>query len=90
MKLRWRLRAERQFKSQLEYLRKANPVAMKRMRARVKQRLSRPLQFPETGRPTKDSSVYELVIAGTPFIAVYQIEDDAITILGLFHTSQNR
>ncbi len=90
MRLRWRLRASRQIRAQLEYLRKANPGAMKRMRDRVKQRLSRLVRFPKTGRPTDEPTVYELVIAGTPFVAVYQLDADTITILGLFHASQAR
>jgi toxin ParE1/3/4 len=52
--------------------------------------LAQLLDAPFTGRPTRVSGVRELVIAATPYVAVYRVEADTIVILNLFHTSQNR
>jgi len=90
MKLLWRRRAEEQLRAQLQYLRAVNRHAARRMRNRIKQRLTRLTRAPFTGRPSERADVRELVIAGTPYVAVYQVADDAITILQFFHTSQDR
>lgn len=60
------------------------------MRARIKQRLSRLKGAPLTGRPSMEEGVHELVIAGTPYVAVYTVSAGVITILLFFHVSQDR
>ena len=60
------------------------------MPARIMQRLARLKHAPLTGRPSLDDGVRELIIAGTPYVAVYEVNADAITILQFFHTSQDR
>lgn len=90
MKLVWRHRAELQLISQLKFLKDVNPHAAKRMRARVKRRLASLKHAPLTGRPSRQEGVRELVISGTPYIAVYEIADGVITILQFFHGSEDR
>ena len=90
MKLVWRRGAEEQLRSQLKYLRSLNPHAAKRMRARIKQRLARLTHAPFTGRPSRRADVRELVITGTPYVAVYEVTGDTIAILQFFHGAQNR
>lgn len=90
MRLVWRQGAEEQLRSQLKYLKNLNPHAAKRMRARIKQRLTRLKHAPFTGRPSRQPGIRELVITGTPYIAVYETAGDTITILQFFHTSQDR
>lgn len=90
MKLIWRHGAALQLQSQLRYLKNENLFAAKRMRARIKQRLTRLKRAPQTGRPSRLPGVRELVIAGTPYVAVYELTADAIIILQFFHGSEDR
>jgi toxin ParE1/3/4 len=90
MKVVWRHRAELQLRAQLAYLKRVNLHAARRMAARIKQRVGRLKQFPRSGRPSGEPGVRELVISGTPYVAVYLIDDGAITILRFFHMSQDR
>lgn len=60
------------------------------MRARIRQRLARLRHAPLTGRPSRLPGVRELVITGTPYIAVYEVVGDTITILQFFHGRQDR
>jgi toxin ParE1/3/4 len=60
------------------------------MRGRIKQRLYRLKHAPLSGRPSRGAGVRELIISGTPYVAVYVVGSDAITILQFFHTSQDR
>lgn len=91
MKVVWRQRAEQQLRAQLDYLKGVSPQAEKRMRQRIKQRLGRLRYAPLTGRPSHLPSVRELLIAGTPYVAIYQVSDkDTITILLFFYCSEDR
>jgi toxin ParE1/3/4 len=40
--------------------------------------------------PSRAEGVRELVIAGTPYVAVYQVANDTVTVLQFLHTSQDR
>jgi toxin ParE1/3/4 len=90
MKLVWRHSAELQLRSQLAFIRKVSPLAAKRMRNRIKLRLARLQHSPKAGHLTEIPGVRELIIAHTPYVAVYELSADTITILQFFHTSQDR
>lgn len=90
MKLLWRHRAELQLRAQFQYLQGVSPQAAKRMRLRIKQRLARLKRAPLTGRPSRAEGVRELVIAGTPYVAIYEVSAGIITVLQFFHVSQDR
>ncbi|MGX7744025.1 type II toxin-antitoxin system RelE/ParE family toxin [Rhodopseudomonas parapalustris] len=44
--------------------------------------------FPESGRPGRVAGTRELVIAGTPYVAAYQIVGATIRILRVLHGAQ--
>lgn len=90
MRIVWRSRAEQQLARQLAYLAADNPFASERMRDRFEERLAALAQFPFTGRPSRRKGVRELVISGTPYIAVYRVRGDEVEIIRFFHMSQNR
>ena len=90
MKIIWRIEAERQLQSQIRYLRQRNPYAADRMIARIDERLELLRDFPAVGSPSRRGGVRELLIRGTPYIAVYRFNDESVEILRFFHVSQNR
>lgn len=90
MKVVWRSRAEQELTRQLAYLAAQNPFAAERMRDRIDERVTALMTFPNSGRPSRRSDVRELVIFGTPYVAIYRVRGDEIEILRFFHTSQNR
>jgi toxin ParE1/3/4 len=53
--------------------------------AEIEAQLSR---FPESGRPGRVAGTREWVVPGTPFIAVYRMERDALILLRLIHGAQ--
>ena len=90
MIVRWRRRAEQELARQIAHLRSLNPYAADRIEQRIKERISRLLHAPFTGRPSRKVGVREVVISETPFIAVYRVVDDRIEILRFFHAAQKR
>jgi len=53
--------------------------------AAIEAQLSR---FPESGRRGRIDGTREWVVTGTPFIAIYRIEEDTLTVLRLIHGAQ--
>ena len=90
MRIVWRLRAEQELGRQLAYIAAENPAASERMRDRIEQRVSALSHFPHSGRPSRRENVRELVISGSPYIAVYRVRSDEIEIIRFFHSSQKR
>jgi len=73
----------------LRHLAKDNPYAAERMERKVYDRVSLLEEFPLTGRPSR-GGLRELVISGTPYIAVYRVTGHEVVILRFFHHAQNR
>ena len=48
--------------------------------------------FPKMGRAGRVEGTREWVVAGLPYVIVYQVDDarDAVVVLGVFHGAQNR
>jgi len=46
-------------------------------------------QFPNQGRTGRKSGTRELVLSGSPYIAMYRLHRDAIEILRILHGAQS-
>ena len=46
--------------------------------------------FPELGRAGRRAGTRELLIAGTPYLFIYRIEEDRLTVLEIRHGSRPR
>jgi addiction module RelE/StbE family toxin len=73
---------------QLSYLAERNPDAAARISIVIDRAVERLASHPALGRSGRIASTRELVIAGTPYIAVYQITSETVTILRLLHEAQ--
>ena len=49
-------------------------------------------RFPYIGRIGRAPDSYELVVAGLPYIVVYQVnaDDDVLVVIGVFHGARDR
>lgn len=73
---------------QLDYIAQENPIAAIRLDEEIETQTESLAQNPEIGREGRVAGTRELVIARTPFLAVYRIVPDQIQILNLLHQSQ--
>lgn len=88
MIVQWLLEASQQRYDQLDYIAQENPIAAIRLDEEIEAQTESLVQNPEIGREGRVAGTRELVIARTPFLAVYRVELDQIQILNLLHQSQ--
>jgi len=85
MRLEWTCPAINDLKSASDYVAKDNPRAAKHMAERVREAVEYLADYPNMGRPGRVAQTRELVISGTPFIAVYWVTGGIVQILRILH-----
>ncbi|NNM73117.1 type II toxin-antitoxin system RelE/ParE family toxin [Enterovirga aerilata] len=90
MKVRWTSPALRQLRAAETYLQQADRKAAARIVRRIEEAAGRLARTPHIGRPMPQRDVRELVVSGTRYIIIYQVERDEVLILALFHERQQR
>jgi plasmid stabilization system protein ParE len=65
-----------------DYLDPINPGASRRTLSRIDAAVARLEGYPFVGRPGRDAGTRELVVARTPYVAIYAIEADCVAIHG--------
>lgn len=85
MRLEWTQPAFKDVQEAGRYIALDDPHAAKRMAERVREAVEYLVDQPNIGRPGRMQGTRELVISGTPFIAVYWVRGDVVQILRLLH-----
>lgn len=88
MIVQWLFEASQQRYDQLDYIAQENPIAAIRLDEEIGVQTESLVQNPEIGRDGRVAGTQELVIARTPFLAVYRILSGRIEITNLLHQSQ--
>jgi addiction module RelE/StbE family toxin len=86
--LKWTFIADIELLKLVTYIHPRNRHADLRLHERTRQRVRQLEKFAHSGRPGRVAGTRELVIGKSPYIAVYTIEDDVVTIHHILHTSQ--
>jgi toxin ParE1/3/4 len=74
--------------AQLDFIALDKPTAAIDMDERIESQTSLLLDHPDLGRKGRVKGTRELVIAGTPFIAVYRVLGERIEIFRFLHGAQ--
>lgn len=90
MRIVWLARAIAQRDAQLDYIANDSPAAAIRVGDQVAHQVKQLATNPELGRAGRVDGTRELVIARTPLIAVYRVNQtaDRIEVLALLHGAQ--
>ncbi len=88
MIIRWLKTAERTRFAQMDYVAKENPRAAVRMDEEIDRQIDRLAEHPELGREGRVPGTRELVIARTPYVAVYRVRARRVEILRILHGAQ--
>ena len=70
------------------YIAEDNPHAARLVLTRIRERVAELKDNPPIGRPGRVPGTRELVIAKTPYLTPYQVSDDTLQILRVYHGSR--
>ena len=90
MRLRYSGHARDDLESLFEYIAENDAAAAQKVSRIIRAGVDRLLQFPAYGRGGDVEGTRQFVVAGVPYIVIYEIEDEMITILRIYHTAQDR
>jgi toxin ParE1/3/4 len=92
MKVRYRSRARLDIETIHEYIAKRSPRAAAEVIARIRHAADRLGVLPYMGHAGRDAGTYEWVVTRSPYIIVYEVDEEAdeIVILAVFHGARRR
>ena len=88
MRIRLTTSAENDLESIEAYIRQDNARAAVTTVLHVLDSIEGLMKYPNLGRPGRLSGTRELVIGGTPFIAIYSVRQNIIWVLRILHGAQ--
>ncbi|HXT81049.1 MAG TPA: type II toxin-antitoxin system RelE/ParE family toxin [Acetobacteraceae bacterium] len=88
MKVEWLPLARQDREWQLSYLGERDPWAAINVGDAIEMAVNHLPDHPRIGRVGRVRGTRELVVAGTPYILAYRIEQEAVVILRLLHSAQ--
>ena len=88
MRLFWSLQARDDLLGMIDYLSDKNPDAARALYKRIQEMAINLLESPQLGRPGRLPGTRELVILQSPYILPYQIRDNRIEILRVYHAAR--
>ena len=73
----------------VDYIALDNPTAAEGVYRGIVEAVQRLPQFPALGRPGRHPETRELSVSGLPYLIVYEVSAETVTILAVFHTSRD-
>ena len=81
--------AERGLDDIIDYIALDNPAAAEKVYRAIVAAAERLTRFPEIGRVGRLPDTRELTIASLPYLIVYQVAAETVTILAVFHSARD-
>jgi addiction module RelE/StbE family toxin len=89
LKVQWTRSAKKRLEDIEAYISHDRPEAARKLiRSLVTKTALKLSQYPQIGRAGRLAGTRELVVPNTPFLVVYTVRYDTITVLTVFHTAQ--
>jgi toxin ParE1/3/4 len=88
IKLRWSTDAEADVDNLTNYIFKRNPLAAISMRDEIETRVQHLKTHPEGWKQGRAKGTREMVLTGTPYIAVYHVSAHEVEIIRILHAKQ--
>jgi len=85
MKLKWTRLSLQDMQNLYEYIAGDNIRAAKKIISRIREASDKLKIYPHMGKAGRVSNTRELVIAATPYIIVYVIDEQSIQIVSVIH-----
>lgn len=81
--------AARDLEGIVDYIALDNPVAAEEVYRGIVRAAQRLPRFPALGRPGRYPETRELSVSKLPYLIVYEVSAEAVTILAVFHTARD-
>lgn len=81
--------AERDLDSIIDYIALDNPAAAEKVTRAILAAVRRLGDFPDMGPPGVLSDTRELSVSGLPYVIVYEVTADTVTVLAVFHGARD-
>ncbi len=81
--------AARDLEGIVDYIALDNPVAAENVYRGIVHAAEKLPEFPALGRPGRHPETRELSVPDLPYLIVYEVSAEAVTILAVFHTSRD-
>ena len=81
--------AARDLEDIIDYIALDSPAAAETVYRAIVAATERLCEFPEAGRPGRLPRTREWTVVSLPYIIVYQVRDDAVTVLAVFHGARD-
>lgn len=90
MRIVWRKAAQEDLNHAFDYVLQVDPQAAVRLFETIRSRTEQLTAFPGLGRPGRVEDTRELIIAGTPYLVAYTVDQriGAVVILRVLHGRQ--
>jgi toxin ParE1/3/4 len=88
MQIAWTRKALGNLADIQAYIEQDQPEAARKVAAAIRRTVAYLAQHPHLGRPGRKAGTRELVVAGTRYIATYQVRDERLVILAVLHGAQ--
>ena len=72
------------------WIAKDSPEAARRVLRAILATIDKLPAFPRLARPGRVSGTHERRVAGTPYIIVYELQDEAIVVIAVAHGARQR
>lgn len=89
MKISFTPEAQSDFDDIFSYIFKKNPTAVYNVRERILEAIMGLPEYPYIGRKGRAEGTREMVVPNTPYVIPYEILDDKLVILAIFHSSRD-
>ena len=89
IRVRWTSNAANDLANIVNYIRKDNPEAARRVAKTIFDGVSELRTFPSRGRIGVAGNTRELVFSPWPYIAVYEVFEDQVQVLRIRHASRD-
>lgn len=81
--------AERDLKGIIDYIALDNPAAAEKVYRAITTAAGRLTRFPEIGRVGRLPDTRELTVVSLPYLIVYQVAAETVTVLAVFHSARD-
>ncbi len=89
MRLAFARAARRDLDAIIDYIARDNPIAAERVFRAIVAAAQRLVEFPEMGRTGRLAGTRELGLPRLPYLIVYRVAADKVTVLAVFHTARD-